>query len=117
MSQTMKEAVQWWETPIKRFLYNLVTIIGGGLVLIIRSEMLYKGFSNSMYPMNPYVTLLFLVFGANFFYCAGWVLEILLDHYFKIKCISSIIRWLLFLGGSVFSFIWMFLLMIEFFSL
>jgi len=99
-------AVKWWEK--KRILYNVITLVGGLLVLLLRSEV-----PNGISSLSNYIIIGYWLFGANIFYTCGWGLEILLNYYFKFRFWRDGIRLILFVLGSSFSFCWMFFLAKE----
>ncbi|WP_114904989.1 hypothetical protein [Kordia sp. SMS9] len=65
---------------------------------------------NGISPYENYSILLFWLFGANIFYTFGWALEALLNYYFKVPFWKNDTRRIFFVLGTVFSFVWMFLL-------
>jgi len=86
-------------------MYTIITILGGLLVVFVRSEL-----PNGLSPFSNYAIILFYVFGANIFYTCGWGLEALLNYYFKIPFWGTKTRQTFFVLGTLFSFVWMFLL-------
>jgi hypothetical protein len=105
-TKEIQTSIKWWET--KRLLYNLVTLAGGLLVLLIRS-----GVPNGIGTYNPVGDLLFWLFVSNIFYTCGWGLEILLNYYLKIRFFKNAIRTVLFTIGCIFSFCLMFIMTRE----
>lgn len=101
-----KQSIHFWES--KRMLYNLITISGGGCVIFLRGFI-----PNGISSYCHFSILFYWLFGANIIYTFGWVLEMLLNYYFKIKFWGTKIRLTLFILGSIFSFIWIFLLTRE----
>ena len=97
------DAIQWWEE--KRLIYNGITLLGGILVVFLRSEV-----PNGISYYNNFWIILFLLFGANIFYTIGWAFEALLNYYCNVSFFNNSIRKLFFFFGTVFSFIWMFVL-------
>jgi len=65
---------------------------------------------NGISPYNDYIIILFWLFGANIFYTFGWALEFLLNYYLKLSFWKHDTRRIFFVLGTIFSFIWMFLL-------
>jgi hypothetical protein len=108
----MEESVRWWEK--KRLVYNLITLFGGLLVFVLRSGVPNGLSPNEFYHMHPYLFLGVMLLGANIFYCFGWGSEVLLNHYFKLTFFSKGLRMFLYIGGSLFSFGWMFGLIRDF---
>nr|WP_321225515.1 hypothetical protein [uncultured Psychroserpens sp.] len=94
-------AIKWWER--KRLIYNIITLIGGLLVIFIRGDV-----PNGISPYSDFTIILFWLFGANIFYTCGWAFEALLNYYFKTSFFGNNIRNALFVLGAVFSFMWMF---------
>jgi hypothetical protein len=96
-------AIKWWER--KRIIYNIITILGGFLGILFRSEV-----PNVLRSYNPIFELAFLLFGANVFYTCAWGSEFLLNYYFKLRFWEDRIRLILFILGCFFSFCWIFFL-------
>lgn len=105
--QKMEESVQWWEK--KRLVYNVTTALSGLLVFFLRSNVPNGLSQHDFYSIHPYLFLGIMLFGANIFYCCSWGLEVLLNHYLKLPFFSKSLRLLFFIGGSLFSFCWMFI--------
>ena len=108
----MEESVRLWEK--KRLLYNLITLFGGLLGFFLRSDVPNGLSHNEFYQIHPYLFLGVMLLGANIFYCCGWGLEVLLNHYFKFHSFSKRLRMFLYTIGSLFSFGWMFGLIRDF---
>lgn len=99
-------AIKWWER--KRVFYNVVTFLGGLIVIFLRGEV-----PNGISSYTDFGIIFFWLFGANIFYTCGWAFEAMLNYYFKIPFWNNNVRRVLFFLGLVFSFIWMFLLTRE----
>ncbi len=100
------KSIRWWER--KRLLYNVFPLLGGLLVPFLRSDV-----PNGISTLSPFLIILFFLFGANIFYTLGWATELLLQYYFKIPLWGNGIRRILFVLGTLFSFLWMFILIRE----
>ncbi|WGD33934.1 hypothetical protein [Olleya sp. YS] len=96
-------AIKWWER--KRLWYNLITLVGGLLVVLLRGDV-----PNGISSYSDFYMILFWLFGANIFFTCGWGIEALSVYYLKTKYFGNGLRTLLFVLGSVFSFFWMFIL-------
>ena len=96
-------AIKWWER--KRLWYNLVTLAGGLLVVLVRSEL-----PNGISPYSEFYLIFFWLFGANIFYTFGWAIEAIFAYYLRTPYFGKDLRLLLFICGTIFSFIWMFIL-------
>ena len=96
-------AIRWWES--KRLWYSLITIAGSLLIILLRGEV-PNGISN----YSDFYILFYWLIGANIFYTSGWGIEALSVYYLKTEYFKNGFRKLLFVIGTVFSFIWMFLL-------
>ena len=105
-SNEIQTSVKWWER--KRFIYNVIALVGGLLVLLIRSAV-----PNGIGLNNPFFDMVFWLFIANIFYTCGWGSEILLNYYFKLPFFGNKIRLVLFIIGCIISFSFMFLVTRE----
>ncbi len=90
------KSLRWWEK--KRVLYNLILL--GIIIFIIFSRydaFLYFGVYNGIIG-----SILFLLV-ANFFFCMGWILEILIYYYFKkgYQFIKTLRMFLFIIGISI----------------
>jgi len=99
-------AIRWWER--KRWIYNIITIFGGLTVLLVRGEV-----PNGLSPYDDYTIVLFYVLGANICYTFSWAFEAFLNYYFKISFWNRGTRQVFFVLGSILSFYWMSVLVIE----
>ena len=108
----MEESVRWWEK--KRLVYNLITLSGGLLVFFLSSQVPNGLSPNDFYQIHPYLFLGIMLFGANLFYCCSWGAEVLLNYYFKLPFFSKTLRLFFFIGSSLFSFCWIFILIRDF---
>ena len=68
---------------------------------------------NGISSYEEFGIILFWLFGANIFFTGGWVFEALLNYYFKASFFKKTTRQLLFILGTIFSVIWMFMLASE----
>lgn len=105
-TETANDAIRYWEK--KRLRYNLIALMGGLLVLVVRLEL-----PNNTNSIKQLGALCFFLFGANIFYTGGWAAEQLMRYYFKTNAWSHQLRRSLFVLGSLFSAFWMFLLMSQ----
>jgi len=80
-----------------------MTLLGGTGVVIGRSEI-----PNGISSYHDFAIILFWLFGANILYASGWAFEALLNYYFKLSFFSRTKRQVLFVIGTIFSFLWMF---------
>lgn len=90
------EILAWWES--KRLTYNVL------LFAVEISIMTY--FMNATINfgiMNAIVQTLAVNLVANFCFCLGWVIEILILYYFKGIRINNTMKMVAFIGGTLFS--------------
>mgnify|MGYP005870232821 CR=1 FL=1 len=98
-----RSSIKWWEK--KRLIYNIFTLLGGLICVFLRS-----GVPNGVSSYQNFLIIFFWLFGANIFYTFGWSFEFLLNHYFKTNFWNNNVRKLIFILGTIFSFLWMFIL-------
>lgn len=95
-----------WES--KRLIYNIVTLSGGLIAMFLRGDV-----PNGIRSYEGFIMMFFWLFGANIFYTFGWVLEVLSKYYFKSSFFKNRTRQIFFVLGTIFSFLWMFMLSSE----
>ena len=92
--QLLWKALEWWES--RRLRFNM--IVGGiGLLVLIIGYFPRMGMVGTIGPF----AFMVITYGitCNIAYLAGWVLELLLQYYFKVQ-MSEIVRNVLFSLGT-----------------
>lgn len=98
--ETLKTNIKWWES--KRWIFNLLV----GLVGIYG---IYDGLQGINYKWTSADTIGVIVWGigGNVFYSLGTLLEVYDWYYFKNRIqINNGLRFVLFIGGILFSCFW-----------
>lgn len=93
--QSILDMIQWWEK--RRLLYNVIVGLSGILTSIIIMK-LHRSIAFS--EILWYAVLPYGIF-SNLAYLVGWVFELLLRYYFKIKLNLSSRRTLLGVGIAI----------------
>lgn len=100
-AEEIHSLIEWWEG--KRILFNWFVLFGVLLGFLFKGDL-----PLGVGKIQGWIHLLFLVFGANLFYCLGLGVELCLNYYFSSGFLNAFLRGTLFLIGSGFSTLCMF---------
>ena len=89
--EPLLKAFAWWEK--KRLLYNIIVGITGAVVM----------FSLPVHTFFDIISVILFGILANMFYTLGFLLEVIMAHYFKKDMIFEKWRPVLFWTGVIFS--------------
>ena len=94
--EQLKSNIKWWES--KRWIYNLLVGLCGVFGI-------FSGLAESPFGWEWHHTfaIIIWVIGANIFYSLGTLVELFDWYYLNSKMGLVKIRWILFIGGTVFS--------------
>jgi cytochrome bd-type quinol oxidase subunit 1 len=93
--QSILDLIQWWEK--RRLLYNIIVGLVGSAAVFFMLERNHYIFSSEVLL---FIVLPFGIF-ANIAYLAGWVIDLLLRYYFKIRLSLASRKTLYWLGTAI----------------
>ncbi|PQJ17878.1 hypothetical protein BST94_10055 [Nonlabens xylanidelens] len=99
MENSFKSRIKWWES--KRWIYNLIILIAS--FISIYEIITYYHYS---IKISDLLIVVVWLIGANIFYSLGILTELIDWYYFNNKIKFYRYRWLFFVSGIVFSFLW-----------